>query len=482
MNIATIFRVLGILLMFFSLTHLVPLAVSILYNDGEYLIFLLSFIITLIVGLVIWVPSHQNSNELKTRDGFLLTSLFWIVLGLFGSMPFMMNSYQPLSVSDAVFESISGLSTTGATVISGLDAMPKSLLYYRQQLQWLGGIGIIVIAIAILPLLGIGGMQLYRAEAGPIKDNKLTPRIAETAYWLFFLYAMLTAVCAFCYWLAGMTAFDAISHSFATISIGGFSTHDASLGHFDSPLIWMIASVFMFIAALNFTLHFYTYSRFSLRHYLSDSETRFYFFFILTACSFVVACLFIFRVDEYLDHAAWHAIVQTVSIATTTGFTTTNFSAWPSFLPILLFFLSCVGGCGGSTGGGIKAIRVILIAKQGWRELQQLVHPNAVIPLKLKRRTVPVDVLSAVWSFLAVYGLAFVVILILLQACGLDFFSAYAATISSLNNVGPSLGVATDNYASISIAAKWVLCLSMLLGRLEIFTLLVILTPAFWRE
>lgn len=482
MNIATVFRVLGILLMLFSLTHLVPLAVSILYNDGEHLIFLLSFIITLIIGLVIWVPSQQNSNELKTRDGFLLTSLFWIVLGLFGSMPFMMNSYQPLSISDAVFESISGLSTTGATVISGLDTMPKSLLYYRQQLQWLGGIGIIVIAIAILPLLGIGGMQLYRAEAGPIKDNKLTPRIAETAYWLFFIYAMLTIVCAFCYWLAGMSGFDAISHSFATISIGGFSTHDASLGYFDSPLIWMIASVFMFIAALNFTLHFYTYKRLSFRHYLSDSESRFYFFFILGAAVAVVACLFVFRVDRYLDNAAWHAIVQTVSIATTTGFTTTNFSAWPSFIPISLFFLSCVGGCAGSTGGGLKAIRVVLIAKQGWRELQQLVHPNAVIPLKLNRRTVPVHVLSAVWSFLAIYGLAFLVILILLQACGLDFFSAYAATISSLNNVGPSLGVATENYASLSAAAKWVLCLSMLLGRLEIFTLLVIFTPAFWRD
>lgn len=482
MNIAIVFRVLGILLMFFSLTHLFPLAISILYNDGEHIVFFLSFLITFVIGLIIWVPVHQTSNELKTRDGFLLTSLFWIVLGLFGSMPFMMNSFQPLSISNAVFESVSGLTTTGATVMSNLDAMPKSLLYYRQQLQWLGGIGIIVIAIAILPLLGIGGMQLYRAESGPIKDNKLTPRIAETAYWLFGIYLFLTLVCALCFWLAGMDAFDAIAHSFSTISIGGFSTHDASLGYYHSPTIWMIASVFMFIAALNFALHFVTYSRFSLRHYSKDSESRFYFYFILTACLAIIASLYLFGFQQQLDDTAYHAIVQTISIATTTGFTTTDFSIWPSYLPILLLFLGCVGGCGGSTAGGIKAVRVMLVAKQGWRELQQLVHPKAVIPLKLKRRTVSPDVLSAVWSFIAIYGLSFMVILILLQAFGLDFYTAYTATLSSLNNIGPGLGEAASNFAEVSTASKWILCFSMLLGRLEIFTLLVIFTPAFWQR
>ncbi len=482
MNLAIVFRVLGILLMLFSLTHLIPLAVSILYNDGEHLAFLLSFLITFIIGLIIWVPVHQTGNELKTRDGFLLTSLFWSVLGLFGAMPFMMNSSHPLLVSEAVFESISGLTTTGATVIAGLDTMPKSILYYRQQLQWLGGIGIIVIAIAILPLLGIGGMQLYRAEAGPIKDNKLTPRITKTAYWLFFIYVLLTALCAVAYWLAGMDAFDAIGHSFATISIGGFSTHDASLGYYHSPAIWMIASLFMFVAALNFALHYYTYSRWTVKHYFSDSETRFYFFFMLIACTITAVSLYLYRYHQQLDSTLYHAIAQTVSIATTTGFTTTDFSAWPLFLPSFIFILSCVGGCGGSTGGGIKTIRIMLIAKQAWRELQQLVHPNAVIPLKLKRRAVSQNVLSAVWSFVAIYALTFLVILILLQATGLDFYSAYSATISSLNNEGPGLGSVANNYAGVSVAGKWILCLSMLLGRLEIFTLLVIFTPAFWRR
>lgn len=481
MNVAIIFRILGILLMLFSLTHLLPLAVSILYRDGEHMVFILSFLITFVVGLIIWVPVYQASSELKTRDGFLLTSLFWTVLGIFGALPLMMNNHLPLSASDAVFESISGLTTTGATVISGLDQLPKSLLYYRQQLQWLGGIGIIVIAVAILPLLGIGGMQLYRAEPGPIKDSKLTPRITATASWLFFIYAMLTAACAFCYWLAGMDLFNAVAHSFSTIAIGGFSPHDASLGHYQNPLIWMVACVFMFIAALNFALHYYTYSRRTVQHYFSDSESKFYFFFILISCIVVVLALQLLpaaRDDLYV----YHAIFKVVSIATTTGFVTTDFSTWPTFLPFTLLFLSCVGGCGGSTGGGIKAIRIILIARQGMRELRQLIHPNAVIPIKLKGRSVPNTVLSAVWSFVAIYGLCFMAVVILLQACGLDFVSAYSATIATLNNLGPGLGSVTATYAQVSDPGKWVLCLSMLLGRLEIFTLLVLFTPAFWRR
>ena len=481
MNAAMIFRILGILLMLFSFTHLVPLAVSIVYHDGEYMAFLLSFLITFIVGLIIWVPVYHVRRELKTRDGFLVTSLFWTVLGLFGAIPLMVNGHTPLSPSDAIFESISGLTTTGATVITGLDHLPKSILYYRQQLQWLGGIGIIVIAVAILPLLGIGGMQLYRAEPGPIKDSKLTPRITETASWLFFIYAMLTAACALCYWLAGMDVFNAVAHSFSTIAIGGFSPHDASMGYYDNPLIWMVACVFMFIAALNFALHYYTYSRRTLHHYFSDSESKFYFFFILIACICVVLSLQLLPA-EIDDNYVYHAIFQVVSIATTTGFSTTGFSSWPTYLPFALLFLSCVGACGGSTGGGIKTIRIILIARQGLRELRQLIHPNAVIPIKLKGRTVPAAALSAVWSFVAIYGLTFMVIVMLLQATGLDFVSAYSATIATLNNLGPGLGTVAAHYGEVSSPGKWVMCLSMLLGRLEIFTLLVLFTPAFWRR
>lgn len=482
MYFAIIFRILGILLMLFSLTHLVPLGVSILYQDGEHTAFIASFLVTFIVGLIFWIPTYKSSADLQTRDGFLITSLFWTVLGVFGSLPFMLNSHLILSVSDALFESISGLTTTGATVIVGLDNLPKSILYYRQQLQWLGGIGIVVIAVAILPMLGIGGMQLYRAETpGPIKDSKLTPRITETAKWLFFIYFTLTAVCAFCYWLAGMDAFDAIGHSFSTIAIGGFSTHDASMGYFQNPVIWLIASGFMFIAGINFALHYFLWHNGYIRQYFSDSESKFYFFNILLMIILVTLSLEVYGLNNEMDHFYVHAIFQVVSMATSTGFTTTDFSLWPSFLPILIVFLSCIGGCAGSTGGGIKVIRVILIAKQGLRELKKLIHPNAVIPIKLKRKTVPDSVLSAVWSFLAVYMLTFVLVVLALLATGMDFIGAYSATIAMLNNLGPGLGSVAANFGATTDASKWVMCIAMLLGRLEIFTVLVLFTPAFWR-
>lgn len=483
MHIAIIFRILGILLMLFSVTHLVPLAVSIIYQDGEALTFLLSFLLTFLTGLTIWIPVYQAKGDLRTRDGFLVTALFWIVLGIFGALPFTVDNNLHLSLSDAVFESISGLTTTGATVITGLDNLPKSILYYRQQLQWLGGIGIIVIAVAILPMLGIGGMQLYRTETpGPIKDSKLTPRITETAKWLFVIYFALTSICAFTYWIAGMTPFDAVCHSFSTIAIGGFSTHDASMGYFDNPAIWLASCFFMFIAAINFALHYYTWHRYSIKHYFSDPESQFLFFFLIGAALISTISIYHFDVDSALDYAWVHAIFQVVSIATTTGFSTTDFSIWPHYLPFMLLFLSFVGGCAGSTCGGMKAIRVILIAKQGLRELQQLIHPNAVIPLKLKNRTVPLTVLTAVWSFAAVYAMVFVIMLMLLQATGLDFITAYSATIAMLNNLGPGLGDVAENYGNVNDAAKWIMCLAMLLGRLEIFTLLVLLTPAFWRR
>ena len=483
MHIAIIFRILGILLMLFSLTQLVPLGVSILYKDGEHLAFISSFFVTFIVGLIFWVPVYKSSADLQTRDGFLITSLFWTVLGIFGSLPFLLNGHLTLSASDAIFESISGLTTTGATVITGLDDLPKSILFYRQQLQWLGGIGIVVIAVAILPMLGIGGMQLYRAETpGPIKDSKLTPRITETAKWLFFIYSTLTAVCAFCYWLAGMDAFDAISHSFSTIAIGGFSTHDASMGYFQNPVIWLIASCFMFIAGINFALHYFMWHNGDVKQYFSDSESKFYFFNILLMMILITLSLQAYGLHNEMDNFYVHAIFQVVSMATTTGFTTTDFSVWPSFIPILIVFLSCVGGCAGSTGGGLKVIRIILIAKQGLREMKQLVHPNAVIPIKLKRKTVPDTVLRAVWSFLAVYMLTFIIVILSLQATGLDFISAYSATIAMLNNLGPGLGSVSANYGNVSDASKWVMCLAMLLGRLEIFTLLVLFSPAFWRH
>lgn len=482
MHIGLILRILGMLLMLFSLTMLTPILVSLWFEDGSYLIFIISFLFSFLSGLLLWLPFSKRMGDLSTRDGFLITSLFWTVLGLFGSLPFLLSESPQLSVSDAIFESISGLTTTGATVITGLDYLPKSILFYRQQLQWLGGIGIIVIAVAILPMLGVGGMQLYRAETpGPVKDSKLTPRITQTAKALFLLYLSITVTCASAYWLAGMSLFDAVCHAFSTVAIGGFSTHDASMGYFDNPAILLICSLFMLVAGLNFALHYHTYRSRNFKHYFRDSESVFWgtsiFFAILIVC-----CALIISSNLSINESLLHGLFQTISMATTTGFTTADYSSWPHFLPIMLLFLSFMGGCAGSTGGGMKAIRIMLITKQGVRELSQLIHPNAVIPLKVGNRRVEAKVVSAVWSFLAVYMFAFVVMLLLLMATGLDYTTAFSAVAASINNLGPGLGDVAFHYGDISDVAKWILCFAMLLGRLEVFTLLVIFTPVFWRQ
>jgi trk system potassium uptake protein TrkH len=483
MRLATSLRVLGVLLMLFSATMLVPLAVSLWYQDGEHQMFSLAFLIVLVSGLVFWLPTYRDRRELRIRDGFLITSLFWLGLGVAGSVPFILTSSElQLSAVDAVFESISGLTTTGATVITGLDELPHSILYYRQQLQWLGGIGIVVIAVAILPMLGIGGMQLYRAETpGPIKDTKMTPRITGTAKALFIIYVMLTLLCTLSFWLAGMSGFDAICHAFSTIAIGGFSTHDASIGYFDSPAIMMICSAFMVVAGINFALHFVAWQRRSIEHYIKDPETIFY--LSMLAGVMVVTCFYLaLSVTFSVSDSLLQGVFQTISIATTTGFATTDFSQWPTFLPILLLLCSFVGGCAGSTGGGMKAVRIMLILRQGFRELAQLVHPNAIIPLKIGSRRVPAKVVSAVWSFFAVYMVCFSCILLVLLATGMDYLTAFSATTASLNNLGPGLGDVAANYSNTTAVAKVVMSLAMLLGRLEIFTLLVLFTPMFWRR
>jgi trk system potassium uptake protein TrkH len=476
-------RVLGILLMSFSCTMLIPLAVSTYYDDGEFYTFSQAFLIVLAAGLAFWLPTYRNQRELRIRDGFLITSMFWLGLGLAGAVPFIIASSElNLSASEAIFESISGLTTTGATVITGLDDMPKSLLYYRQQLQWLGGIGIVVIAVAILPMLGVGGMQLYRAETpGPVKDSKMTPRITETAKALFAVYVVLTVACSIAYGFAGMSVFDAICHAFSTVAIGGFSTHDASIGYFDSPAIMMICCVFMVIAGINFALHFTAWRQRSLAHYGKDPETQFYLFALCMATT--LCCVFLIYSDTLaIKEALLQGIFQSISMATTTGFATTDFASWPVFAPVLLILCSFMGGCGGSTGGGMKVIRILLIVRQGYRELAQLIHPNAVIPLKIGSRRVPAKVVSAVWSFFAVYMMSYLLILLLLLLTGMDYITAFSATTASLNNLGPGLGAVSSNYGGISSMAQYILCFAMLLGRLEVFTLLVVLTPMFWRR
>ncbi len=475
-------RVLGLLLILFSVTMLPPIAVSIIYSESFAGIFLSAFLITLLAGLVIWLPVRQSAHELRTRDGFIVTVLFWLVLSIFGTLPFLFSDALELSFVDTLFESVSGLTTTGATVLSGLDDLPKSLLYYRQQLQWLGGIGIIVIAVAVLPMLGVGGVQIYRAEApGPIKDTKITPRITETATVLFKIYLTLTATCAIAYWCAGMSTFDAITHSFSTVAIGGFSTHDESIGFFNSTAIMAICTFFMVVSGINFALHYTVWHDRALLFYWTDPEARMYLTILLSGM--LIVCLFLYASGTYAwDDSIIQGAFQLVSIMTTTGFATAEFDSWPTFLPYFLIFLSFFGACAGSTGGGIKIGRMLILMQQSIREIYQLVHPNAVLPIKINNRKVPDRIVDAVWAFFGVYLAVFYLMVLLLLADGLDYVTAWSATAASLNNLGPGLGAVANNYSELTDFSKVILCFGMLLGRLEIFTLLVLFSPTFWRR
>ncbi len=483
MQLVVVQRILGLLIMVFSFTMLPPVLVGLWYHDHSLFAFIDSFFILLASGFLIWFPVRDLRHELRLRDGFVIVVLFWAGLGVAGGVPLILSDQPDISVADAVFESISGLTTTGATVITGLDHLPKSILFYRQQLQWLGGMGIIVLAVAILPVLGVGGMQLYRAEMpGLVKDNKLTPRITETAKALWMIYLMLTVVCMLAYWFAGMDAFDALAHSFSTVAIGGFSTHDASIGYFDNPGIEMVAIFFMLISGVNFALHFYSWHAMTLRSYWQDSEFRTYMAGIVTVSIIVILFLYFSGTITSVPLAFRQGLFQTVSIATTTGFATAHYSVWPVFVPVLLLFMSFVGGCAGSTGGGMKVIRVLLILKQGVREVKRLVHPNATFLIKEGKTPLPDNIVEAVWGFFSAYVFVFVTLMMLMIATGMDQVTAFSSVAASLNNLGPGLGDVAINYASIKDVEKWVLCFAMLMGRLEIFTLLVVISPAFWRR
>ena len=483
MQLAVILRILGILLSLFSLTMIPPLVISLFAKDGSATPFILAFVIILFIGLLFWLPVKNFKNDLRLRDGFFVVVLFWVGLGLAGSIPLLLSNVPDLSITDAIFESISGLTTTGATIIIGIDNLPKSILFYRQELQWLGGMGIIVLAVAILPMLGIGGMQLYRAETpGPVKDTKLTPRITETAKSLWYVYLTMTIACAFSYFLAGMGFFDAIAHSFSTVSIGGFSTHDQSIGYFNNSSIESVAIFFMLASGINFSLHFLSFRNINIKPYLNDAELHAYLKILIVICIVCSSYNAIAGNYENLSEVFRDSIFQTVSIATTTGFTTANFQNWPGFIPLLLIFSCFIGACAGSTCGGIKVIRILLLFKQGIREIKRLIHPNAIFTIKIGDKPISERIIEAVWGFLAVYVIIFAFLLLVLMATDIDFLTAFSALSACINNLGPGLGEVSQNYYGINEIAKWILCLAMLLGRLEIFTLLVLFTPAFWRR
>ncbi len=483
MNWTIVQRILGLLLMIFSVTMLPPIIVSFIFSEDSWLPFLEGFGLTLLAGLLIWLPVRRQRRELRLRDGFVVVASFWTVLGTFGAAPLYLAEMPSMSFTDAVFESMSGLTTTGATVLTGLDTLPKAILYYRQQLQWLGGMGIIVLAVAVLPMLGVGGMQLYRAETpGPVKDTKLTPRITETAKALWYVYLAFTTLCTLGYWSAGMGWFDAICHAFSTVAIGGFSTHDLSIGHFNSAAIDLVAIFFMFAAGINFSLHFFAWRFVQVKHYAADPEFKAYALMLFAVATIVIMALGWTSTYATPGETFINGLFQAVSIATTTGFTTANYAAWPGAIPVLLIFTSFIGGSAGSTAGGIKVIRWLLIYKQGVREIVRLVHPSAEIPVKLGNSAVPFRVVDAVWGFFSVYVVVFAIMLIAMMATGIDQVTAFSAVAATLNNLGPGLGEVAAGFMTLSDTAKWIAVGGMLLGRLEIFTLLVLVTPTFWRH
>lgn len=481
MHWRTITHLFGILLMLYSLSFFPSIGVALLYDDGQWRIFIASFAITATAGLSLWLPARRERNELTVREGFLVVTLFWAILSVIGALPFLLGLH--LDVTDAIFESVSGFTTTGSTVISGLDRLPPSILYHRQQIQWLGGMGIIVLAIAVLPLLGVGGMQLYQAEtSGVTGHEKLTPRIAQTARTLWVIYILLTATCAMGYWAAGMKLFDAVGHAFTTVATGGFSTHDASIGFYNSPVIELIAIIFMLAGGVNFAIHFIAMRRQTIHPYTTDPEVRGYGTIFLFATLLVAASLYWAGVYQGSWESFRYGAFQVASILSSTGYVTATFSEWPLHIPLILVTLSFIGGCAGSTAGGIKVVRVILLTKLGLRELFQLAHPQAVSVVKLGQQPVPEQVLFSVWGFFVLYLVTTLLLTAAMMAAGLDLESAFGAVLATINLLGPGLGDVANSFATVSPAVKWLGVIGMLVGRLEVFTLLILFLPTYWRH
>jgi trk system potassium uptake protein TrkH len=469
---------------FFGLLYVLPIAWSLGVQDGQVMDFVWAGLINAFVGLAVSMSTKHFRRELKPRDGFILVTLSWVLMSASGAIPLML-ALPDLSFTDAYFESMSGLTTTGSTVLSHLDDLPQSINLWRHLLHWIGGIGIIVLVVAVLPLLGVGGMQLYKAETpGPVKDEKLTPRITETAKALWFTYLALTAAGIIGLRIAGMTWFDAICHCFSAIGLGGFSTHDTSVGYFNSSAIELVLIVIMVVATLNFSRHYLAFRSLSLKPYKSDSEGKAVLIVLGVSTVVVAALLALDGTYPTTMEGFRHSVFNVVSIATTTGFVTEDYEKWPVFLPVLLLFLSCITCSTGSTGGGIKMFRTLLLVRQARRELKLLVHPSAIIPIRIGGAAIPERVVHSVLAFIFLYFGTIMMLTFALLATGLDLVSSFSAAMGSVNNVGPGLGAVgpSTNFAALSDAQTWICTIAMLIGRLEIFSVLVLFTGTFWRK
>jgi trk system potassium uptake protein len=477
-------HVLGTLLAFFGAAYAIPVVTSLITRDGKAITFLLAAAVSSGIGAIISLATRKHARELKPRDGFLLATLSWVLMSVSATIPLVM-AIPGLSFTDAYFESMSGLTTTGSTVLSGLDSLPPSINIWRHTLHWLGGLGIIVLAVAILPLLGVGGMQLYKAEApGPVKDEKLTPRITETAKSLWVVYVVMTFVGIGALRMAGMTWFDAICHGMSALSLGGFSTHDLSLGYYNSVSIELVLMVLMVAASLNFARHFIALRRLTLRPYKSDPEARAIVAVLAFSVVLITSLLYFENVYPNFFTALRHASFNVISMATTTGFVTEDFEKWPAFAPIFLLFLTCLVCSTGSTGGGIKMFRALLLSRQAGRELKLLVHPNAMWPVRIGGKPVPDHIGDSVLAFIFLYFMTVVTLTFAMLLTGLDFDSSFSAIVASINNAGPGLAAVgpVHNFQVLSDVQTWICTAAMLVGRLEIFSVLVLFTPAFWRK
>jgi len=475
--------ILGVIVMLSSLSKLPPALLALAWREeGTAQVFFGSFLLSFLVGALLWLPGRGAQYELRLRDGFLVVTLTWVFASLVSALPFV-HGPPHLSYADAIFEATSGLTTTGATVIDRLQDLPRSVLFYRQLLQFVGGMGIVILAVAILPMLRIGGTQLFRAEStGPTKDSKLTPRIAETAKLLWGVYFGLTVLCILSYWVAGMSLFDAVCHAMSTVATGGFSTYDDAFGHWDSPLLESVAIVFMLLGGINFGLHFVAWRRASMSVYGTDSELR-SFLRIVAGATLLVTLLLFFGGDYGSVVASFrHSAFQVVSGITTTGFAVPGFDQWTGPAPLLIVGLAFIGGCSGSTVGGLTVARVVMVVRQGYREVKQLVHPKAQFVVKMGGKRVSESVVLSVSGFIAIWMLCFAVLMLAMNLSGLDVESSFGAAAATLTNLGPGLGAVSVSFANVGDGAVWLGTLGMVLGRLEVFSLLVLFTPGFWRE
>ena len=482
LRLRTMLRVLGVIIGLTSLSKLPSLLYALAFGEQTWSVFLGSFFGSALIGLGMWWPNRQVRYDLRLRDGFLIVTLTWVSASLVSAPPLMFGPPY-LSFTQAMFEVTSGLTTTGSTVISGLDALPRSVLLYRQIQQFLGGMGIVILAVAILPMLRIGGTQLFRAETtGPSRDTKLTPRIAETAKALWMVYVGLIALCAVAYWVAGMDLFDAVTHAMSTISTGGFSTHDAAFDYWKRPLLDWIAVFFMILGGTNFALHFLAWRKASLAPYRNDSELK-AFLSILAVTSLLITPVLMFGgVHAGLDVAFRRAVFMVVSAMTTTGFTVGDFHHWTGIAPMLIMIVAVIGGCSGSTVGGLKVARVVMVLRQGLRELRQLVHPRGQFLVKMGGHRVSGSVVLSVSGFITLWMVCFMALVLGMIASGLDMLSAFGGVVATMANLGPGLGSVTYSFGATGDLTVWLGTLGMLLGRLEVFSLLVLLTPAFWSE